>query len=76
MMSHRAKSASIMQLTFPDCETKPASGFTSRSPVVGPVTLSGHAAGSDAVACAVIDVVLPESVAVARHRRRQVHERP
>ena len=49
MMSQRAQSASIMQLTLPDGEMKPVSWCTTRSPGAGPVNLSGCAAGSDTV---------------------------
>ena len=40
MMSQRAQSASIMQLTLPDGEMKPVSWCTTRSPGAGPVDFS------------------------------------
>ena len=59
MMSQRAQSASIMQLTLPDGEMKPVSWCTTRSPGAGPVNLSGCTAGSDTAVCGSIEDVLP-----------------
>ncbi|MDT5237318.1 MAG: hypothetical protein QOF47_3305 [Mycobacterium sp.] len=65
MMSQRAQSASIMQLTLPIGETKPLSSYTSRSAGAALVTLSGRAAG-----CVVVRSVGDGPFRTARRRTR------
>jgi hypothetical protein len=65
MMSQRAQSASIMQLTLPDGETKPVSSCTSRSAGAGPSSYSGCVSDPGAVVCAATDGLVSDCVTVA-----------